>query len=224
MERRDARRAVVLRDDLLPPPLDPIVVVVGRWGRTPFAFDRKDGKDARPSWRSGPTALRRPSSTHFFFRRLLISSLSDMSLCNVEMAQFNRANLKVRPYISSFLIAGEICPFSARIFYNIIVPAKKNRSLVPIPKFARRLKLECRPSRNVRLGVDPVRGREGHRGIGLVGYATSQGSDEIPLQSSHREGYQSGDRGRHSRESHVSRLDLVPRYCRSFACLPDSSQ
>jgi hypothetical protein len=30
------------------------------------------------------------------------------------------------------------------------------------------------------------------------------------LQSSHREGYQSGDRGRHSRESHVSRLDLVP--------------
>lgn len=186
-------------------PLDPIVVVVvGEMGTNAVRFRPEGREGCAPLVESGsPTALRRPSSTHFFFRRLLISSLPDMSLCNVEMAQFNRANLKVRPSISTFLIAGEICRFSARIFYNIIVP-------IPNISHGRLKNIECRPSRNVRLGIDPVRGREGHRGIGLVGYATAQGSDEIPLQSSHREGYQSGDRGRHSRESHVSRLDLVP--------------
>ena len=44
MERRDARRAVVLRDDLLPPPLDPIVVVVGEMGTNAVRF-RPEGRE-----------------------------------------------------------------------------------------------------------------------------------------------------------------------------------
>ena len=103
MKRGDARRAVVLRDDLLPPPRSDRSR--REMGTNAVRFRPEGREGCAPLVEIGPTALRRPSSTHFF-RHLLISSLSDMSLCNVEMAQFNRANLKVRPSISSFFDRG----------------------------------------------------------------------------------------------------------------------
>lgn len=103
MKRGDARRAVVLRDYLLPPPRSDRSR--REMGTNAVRFRPEGREGCAPLVEIGPTALRRPSSTHFF-RRLFISSLSDMSLCNVEMAQFNRANLKVRPSISSFFDRG----------------------------------------------------------------------------------------------------------------------